>query len=306
MQTILGAGGTIGRELALLLPGYTSRIRLVNRHPRVTGPGQEAFAADLSDPVQVSKAVEGSEVVYLTVGLEYKASVWQAQWPPLMDAVLQACERHRAKLVFFDNMYLYDPTLIGQMTEDTPVRPSSLKGRVRAELAAKVLEAHRSGRVEGLIARSADFYGPHNEKSMLVEMIVKNLRKGKAANWIARKDAVHSFTYTPDAAKATAFLGNTPAAYGQTWHLPTDPARLTMTQYTALIGRALGQKPAISVLPTWLLRPLGLFVPVLGEVHEMAYQYDRDYFFDSSKITKAFGLRATSYEAGIREMLAVG
>jgi hypothetical protein len=32
----------------------------------------------------------------------------------------------------------------------------------------------------------------------------------------------HSFIYTPDAAKATAILGNTPDAYNQVWHLPTD------------------------------------------------------------------------------------
>jgi len=33
MQTILGAGGAIGVELAKALPKYTSKIRLVSRNP---------------------------------------------------------------------------------------------------------------------------------------------------------------------------------------------------------------------------------------------------------------------------------
>lgn len=46
----------------------------------------------------------------------------------------------------------------------------------------------------------------------------------------------------------------------------------------------------MSTLPGWLLCVLGLFVPVLREFKEMAYQYDRDYFFDSSKFEKRFGV----------------
>ena len=73
-----------------------------------------------------------------------------------------------------------------------------------------------------LIARSADFYGPGNEKSFVTEMVYKNIKTGKAANWFINADKKHSFTYTPDAAKATALLGNTKDAYNQIWHLPTD------------------------------------------------------------------------------------
>ena len=78
-----------------------------------------------------------------------------------------------------------------------------------------------------LIARSADFYGPDIENSILMETVYKNLKKGKKASWFADADKKHSFTYTPDAAKATALLGNTPDAYNQIWHLPTDKNTLT-------------------------------------------------------------------------------
>ena len=38
--------------------------------------------------------------------------------------------------------------------------------------------------------------------------------KGKKANWFADLHKVHNFTFVPDAARATAILGNTPEAYG--------------------------------------------------------------------------------------------
>jgi nucleoside-diphosphate-sugar epimerase len=83
MQTILGAGGVIGLELAGILPDYTDRLRLVSRNPKATHPNSEAHPADLLDGAAVEDAVKGSEVVYLLAGLPYKARVWESQWPDL-------------------------------------------------------------------------------------------------------------------------------------------------------------------------------------------------------------------------------
>ena len=58
--------------------------------------------------------------------------------------------------------------------------------------------------------------------------------------------------------------------------------------------------PKISILPKWMLHPLGIFIPVMKEMPEMIYQYDRDYFFDSSEFTARFGIKATPYEEGIK------
>jgi uncharacterized protein YbjT (DUF2867 family) len=72
MQTILGAGGIIGKELAKNLPKYTDRIRLVSRNPKKVNLTDDLFSADLLDTRQTLHAVHGSEVVYLTAGLPYK------------------------------------------------------------------------------------------------------------------------------------------------------------------------------------------------------------------------------------------
>jgi nucleoside-diphosphate-sugar epimerase len=301
LNTILGANGTIGSVMAKELARYTSRIRLVSRNPKKINPGDELFPADLSDPKMVEKAIEGSSIVYLLVGFDYNIKVWQDKWPKLMRATLDACIKHRAKLVFFDNVYLYDINAIGHMTENSPVSPPSKKGAVRAAIAEMLMKEVQAGKLKGLIARAADFYGPNNEKSFLIEVIYKNLKKGKRAAWLVDADKKHSFTYTPDAARATALLGNTPDAYDQVWHLPTDPNALTGRQMAELFMKEMEVQSKISVLPLWMIRMIGLFIPFMREMPEMIYQYDREYVFDSSKFENRFRIKPTSYEEGVRE-----
>lgn len=301
MQTILGANGTIGSVLAKELTVYTTKIRLVSRKPQKVNETDELFPADLSDPVQVENAIAGSDIVYLLVGFDYKLAVWQEKWPALMRATIDACIKHNAKLVFFDNIYLYDINAIPNMKEDSPVNPPSKKGLVRKEVADMLWQAVESGKLTALIARSADFYGPKNEKSFLIEVVYKNLKKGKKPNWFINADKKHSFTYTPDAAKATALLGNTADAYNQVWHLPTDSHPITGREIIALFAKEMHVEKSVSLLPMWLLKVLGLFMPLMREMPEMMYQYDRDYFFDSSKFEKRFGLKPTSYEEGVKQ-----
>jgi nucleoside-diphosphate-sugar epimerase len=170
MQTILGAGGTIGLELAGILPDYTDRVRLVSRTPEVTHLNSEAHPADLLDAAAVEGAVKGSEVVYLLVGLPYKAHVWESQWPVIMRNVIAACRASGSKLVFFDNIYMYDRAHLSPMDEGTPVRPSSRKGAVRAAIADALMSAVRKGDIEGLIARCADFYGPGRQNNSVLTL----------------------------------------------------------------------------------------------------------------------------------------
>jgi nucleoside-diphosphate-sugar epimerase len=301
MQTILGANGTIGSLLATELKEYTDKIRLVSRNPKRVNGSDELFRADLTNTEMVEKAVEGSDVVYLVVGFDYKVDVWQDKWPKLMQATINACIKYKARLVFFDNVYMYDIKEIPHMTEESAINPHSRKGEVRRQIAQMLIDEVKAGRLMALIARAADFYGPNIEKSFVNEMVLKNLKKGKAANWLLDADKKHSFTYTPDAARATAILGNTDDAYNQVWHLPTDNNTLTGREFVGLFAKELNVKPRVSPMPMWLLKILGLFIPVMKEIQEMSYQYNRDYFFDSSKFDKRFKFKTTTYQEGVKE-----
>jgi nucleoside-diphosphate-sugar epimerase len=299
MHTILGSGGIIANHIAKSLPAYTSNVRLVSRNPKTVTGKEELISADLTSAEQVMKAVKGSEVVYLTAGLQYNIKVWQEQWPILMQNVINACKENNAKLVFFDNVYMYGK-VVGPMTEETPFNPCSRKGEVRAKIATMILDEVKKGELTALIARAADFYGPETYNSFLNMMVFENLKKGKSAQLMISKNLKHSFTYTPDAGKATAVLGNTLSAYNQTWHLPTDMNVLTSQQIVEIATKELNAKPKITVLPRLMIQMAGLFNPIIKESIEMLYQYDSDYIFNSDKFDEVFTFNKVLYTEGIR------
>jgi len=304
MQTILGSGGIIATELAKNLPQYTNEIRLVSRNPVKVNESDEIVAADLTDPEQVRRAVDGSEVVYITVGFPYSAKVWKETWPAFIKSVIEACEEFGAKLVFFDNIYMYDSDSLDGMTEETPIQPPSKKGKVRAEIAEMIMGRVRVGKLQALIARCADYYGPGIDRnSILNETVVKPLANGKRANWLGSATCKHSFTYTPDAGKATAMLGNRETAYGEVWHLPTAKNPPTGRQWVEMVAERLGVEPKLQVAPKWLVGIIGWFNPMMKELHEMVYQYDRPYEFNSDKFEKEFDFKPHGYLDGLKETI---
>lgn len=192
------------------------------------------------------------------------------------------------------------------MTEDTPFNPISRKGEVRARIATMLLDEMRSGNLRAMIVRAADFYGPGAVNSFSHATVFERLKVGKTPQWIGNPDTVHSFTYTQDAGRALAVLGRSPEAFGRTWHLPTTREPLTGADFVRLACELAGRPYRLQVAPRWMLKVMGIFLPVLRENEEMMYQFEYDYRFDSSRIESAFGLRATPYRAGISETLRSG
>jgi nucleoside-diphosphate-sugar epimerase len=299
IHTILGAGGAIASSLATELTIRHLPIRLVSRHP-AQRPGATIFAADLSKREQALKAIDGSAVVYLCVGLPYDYYLWREQWPRIIDNTIEACHSTKARLIFFDNVYMYGKT-DQPMTEETPYDPSSRKGDLRARLATRLMSEVRKGNITASIARAADFYGPSTEKTSVPEVLVfQRLLKDRRAKWFSDADVVHSFTYVPDAARALAILGTDEESWNQVWHLPTAALPLTGAEFIGQAAAAMGKDPAYSVIPRWMVRLGGIFNRTMAEMDEMLYQYKFEYRFDSSKFEKAYSFTPTSYAEGIK------
>ncbi len=300
MQTILGSGGAIGIPLAKELKKYTNQIRLVSRTPKKVNETDELYPIDVNNITEIDKAIAGSEVVYVVIGFEYNLSVWQKTWPSFMKAVIDACKAHHTKLVFFDNVYMYDKSTIPFMTETSSIHAPSKKGAVRQQLHEMIMTEVEKGSLTALIARSADFYGPDNNNSALKMMVADNFMKGKKAQAFGNINKIHTYTFTCDAAKATALLGNTTDAYNQVWHVPTTKEKITNKQWIQLIADELKVDAKIQLVPVWMIKILGLFIPIMKEFPEMNYQNEQDYIFDSTKFEKRFGIEATAPKDGIR------
>ena len=303
MITILGAGGAIGNELIKLLAAKNEPFRLVGRNPKATPGATEILAADLTDKDQTIRAVAGSSVVHLLVGLKYDHKLWQEVWPRIMSNTIEACKRARAKLLFFDNVYMYGK-VSGPMTEETPFNPCSKKGEIRAKIATTLINESKSGSLVAIIARSADFYGPDTRNGVPNLLVFEPFAKKQKASWLVNDSVPHSFTYTPDAAQSRVQLAERATAWNQTWHVPATPNPLTGKEFVALAAQEFGVAPRYRVLSRPILRIAGWFDPLVAESYEMLYQSDSPYLFDSSKFAREFGFAGTPYADGIRATAA--
>lgn len=300
MQTILGASGQIGHELAVSLKrDFTDDIRLVSRNPRMVNESDKLHRANLLDAGETQRAVEGSEIAYLTAGLPMDTQLWVEQWPIIMGNVIDACAAEGAKLVFFDNTYMY-PQSAEPQTESTPFRPSGPKGRVRASIAEALLRAMDQQRLSAMICRAPEFYGPGKTQSITNSAIIEPLAKGKPARVFLRDDTLRTLIYTPDASRAMALLGNTPDAYGQTWHLPCDDDRLTYRAFIDLAAERFGTTPRYLILNRWQLRLAGVFNSTVRDAAELLPRYATDNIFSSDKFKTRFpDFRITTFREGL-------
>lgn len=287
LHVVLGSGPA-GTALAAELADRGRGVRLVDRRGEGPAPdGVERFAADLSDADRARAAVAGAGVVYHAVNVPYELQV--EVMPRIQQAIVSAAEAEGARLVVLDTLYPYGETGGRAMTEETPWRATSVKGRMRAELDTRYLEAHREGRTGGVVlGRSADFFGPRVLNSSLGGAAFPGALTGGEVMALGDIDRLHSYTYIDDVAAGLATLGGHPEADGRVWHLPTAPA-VTTRQVHAMIEERVGRPPNVVVLDE--PRPYGPFDEVfMDEYAELFYQYFEDQIMDSSVFRDAFGV----------------
>ncbi len=299
---VLGAAGVSGRSLIKALQESGKTVTAVARSEHFSEIEQRS--ADLLDPDQAMHAVAGASHVYICVGLPYSSKVWQRDWPALMRNVVNACERTGASLIFLDNVYMYGPTPLSHpFDESHPQDPPTRKGKARKQTAEILLEAHREGRVQAVIGRSADFYGPEVTASMLYISVLERMLQGKAPQAIGPLNTPHTYAYVPDNARALIALAEEPSAYGEVWHLPVSKP-VTIKEAVAEMNRTLETGFTPSQVPRPILKLMGLFIQPIRELGEMLYQFDEPYIMDDNAFRRKFpGFKATRFQQGIEAMV---
>lgn len=298
-HVILGTG-PLGLALARQLLARGEAVRLVNRSGRlpVTESGTpQAMRADLSDPRAARQACAGATVVYHCLGLPYPQ--WR-QFPALMAKVIEAATQAGARLVYGDNVYAYG-AVESPIREGTPETATTVKGRIRAQVAAMLLQAHRDGRVQAAIGRASDFFGPGvTDASMLGTRVFARLLAGKPAQVVGDPQRLHSYTFVEDFARTLVTLGRRDEALGQIWHVPNAPAESTAA-IVARIAALTGRPASTSTLPRWLLALAGLFDGNARELREMLYEFEADFVVDATRSETVLGLAATPLEQSLRD-----
>src|SRR5262247_1651572 len=236
LHVVFGATGAVGSAVVTELVHAGRHVRAVS-HGGQARDGAQGVAADASDPAQAARAATDASVIYHCASPPY--TQWPELFPPLTRSILGAAESSGAKLVFADNLYAYGP-VDGPLREDLPALAHGRKGRVRVEMAAELLGAHRDGRARVAIGRASDYYGPHGTGSTAGETVFGRILAGRKPQWTGRLDQPHTFQFLPDIARGLLILADHREADGQVWHLPAA-GPLTAQQFFDMVGEAAGQ-----------------------------------------------------------------
>ncbi len=296
----------LGQAIMRRLVASGKRVRMVSRSGTLAGgvtapTGVELVAADAADPAAASAAAAGATVLYHTAAPDY--TKWAELYPPIQRGMIAAAEATGARLVSAESVYAYGP-VDGPMTEDLPAAATTRKGRIRLEMSKLLLDAHASGRIKAAIARAPDFYGPQATTTTIYgDRVFYPAIAGKKVQVMGKLDLPHTFIYIDDFARGMITLGAHEEAMGQVWHLPCAPT-LTQRQLLTLIFEAAGKEPRLAEAPGLIFKIAGLFVPIMRELAELLYQWERPYIFDHSKFERAFGAEVTPHERAVAATVA--
>ena len=300
---VLGATGGIGRAIVAELVDRGHHVTAASRSATPDGvtAGAEALQTDLRDPEQAQRACEGAEVVVMAAHVAY--SRWRTELGPLFDRGVEASEAAGARLVVVDNLYAYGAPS-GVISEATPEAATSVKGRLRAELGRRLLDAHEQGRIRVTIGRFPDYYGPHGANSLLNQLAIEPAVAGKRPRGFVDLDQPRTFSFLPDAARGFATLVEAASADGRVWVLPAAPP-VTQREFIRLLSEDLGRELRPGVVTPRMLALAGLFNRELREAREVVPQFDRPYVTDASDFEERFGpVPVTEHRAGIAETVA--
>jgi nucleoside-diphosphate-sugar epimerase len=295
LHVVFGAG-QVGFFLAKNLLEAGKRVRIVKRNVGGIPDGCELMLGDALDLAVCRRACTGATVVYHCINPEYSAKVWGATLLPLMDNLIAAAGEANARLVVLDNVYMLGRTGGKPMNENIPNNPCSKKGEIRAYVAERLMAAQRLGNVQAVCGRAADFYGPRGTLTLFGDFFWKAVLNGRPAILPANLDMVHTYHYIPDVARGLVQLGcasESELSGNPVWMLPCQPA-VTTRELAERFSLYLEKPVHMKKMSNWVLKPLGLFIPIMRELGEMTYQWDEPFIIDDSRFRKSFDVALAS------------
>jgi len=289
--------GAVGLALVEQLAAAGEQVIAVNRSGYADAPdGVEIAAGDVSDPGFTSNVARGAAVLYQCLNPPY--TKWPDLFPPLQASLVEAATAAEAKLVSFENLYMYGPTGGAPLTEDLPYAATGAKGRVRAQMAEDLLAAHEAGKVRVAIGRAADYFGPRGLLSHMGERVFYPALAGKNVQVLGDPAQPHTFSYLPDIAAGLATLGTRDEADGRAWHLPNADTLPTRT-FVEKVYEAAGTTGRASAMRPALVNLGALFNGNVRELKVVLFEFEVPLLVASRAFESAFDQFATPLDTAI-------
>ena len=291
---VLGAAGGVGGAVARTLLAHGWRVRALTRHPETAARSVgldrvEWVAGDAMAAAEVAAAAAGARLLFHGVNPPRYRN-WRGLAIPMLANAIAAAKAAGARLVFPGNVYNFGPDAGAVIDEHTPQHPLTRKGAIRVEMEAMLREAARDG-LRSLIVRAGDYFGGHAPGSWFQNAMVKPGRPLRAITYPGVPEVGHSWAYLPDLGEAVARLAAIEArlAAFDCIHFEGHwlPHGIAMAE---AVRRAAGD-PTLPIRRfPWPLLPLAApLVPMLREVLEMRYLWQRPLRLDNRKLVALIG-----------------
>lgn len=281
---ILGISGNFGAQMAMALHGENWQIRALVRD-KSKAPNwissENVWVGDASDEKAVEQAAAGVDLIVYGVNPTYDR--WPQDALRLLEPSVRVAEKHNLRLLFPGNVYNFAPSS-EPITEDTSMSPVTEKGVIRVNMEQRLRLASQQG-ASITIVRAGDYIGPKTQLGWL-DAILKQKQDRATMQLPHDEQHVHFWCYLPDFCANTAKLMSLPQSRFEVWH----DEGLTLSQkdwQQAFLAN--GQLLKTTRFSWWLLKVIGLFKPVIGEVVKMQYLWQQPVILSGKKMRKALG-----------------
>ena len=204
---------------------------------------------------------------------------WARLIPQITAQVQAAARASGATVIVPGNVYVFGPEP-GSWGADTPHRPCSRKGVIRAEMEA----SYRASGLPVILLRAGDFLDEAGAGTFLNMVTLKGLEKGKL-QVAGAPDVPRAYAYLPDMARVAVALAQRRASLPRYADLAYGGLTFSMADLKSEIEAQTGRTLRYTSLPWGLMRLVSPFWELARELREMRYLYDLPHRLDGRALT---------------------
>ena len=193
---------------------------------------------------------------------------WEEKALALLKKCVDAAVKHKVKLIFPGNVYVYGNAKYNPVDEKHPHAAHTKKGQIRMEMEEMLVLALKDDGLDYTIIRMPDFYGPYVINGFSEQLYV-NAIKGKAMRWIGNLDIELELIFIEDGGEDMVMAALNDKSNGEVFNIPGFGITSSRKYLQEIINQADSKSKFSTLNSTFVFNIIGLFIPVVKELIEI-------------------------------------
>lgn len=304
MKYLVTGAGQIGSQLTHDLVDAGHDV-VVLRRRQVDVGGVQVLGGDVLDRDLLATAMDGVGAVFHCIHTAYDAKQWEQVLPTRELAVMDAAADAGVPVVFPESVYGFGEQSV-DLSEGAELAPISPLGEVRARL----LKARKEHRARTISVVASDLWGPTAApKTSVAHLSVLVPRpQNKRGFAMGNPTMPHTLTFIPDLTRAMAYAADHASEVAPEGdailHAPSQDTGSLEDFNRTVSGRVGVRHKKLVRIPRALLAAAGRINPMMAELRNQAYLWDRPAILRSGVLTEEHGLNPTDVGASLKRTLA--